>query len=32
VLSAGRSFEPGGTPAIRRLSGQRMSAVIIPRD
>jgi lipoprotein-anchoring transpeptidase ErfK/SrfK len=30
VLSAGRSLEPGAGPAIRRASGQRMSAIIIP--
>jgi lipoprotein-anchoring transpeptidase ErfK/SrfK len=32
VLSAGRNLEPGpgSTPAIRRLPGQRMSAIIIP--
>jgi lipoprotein-anchoring transpeptidase ErfK/SrfK len=31
VLSAGRHLEPGGTPAIRRISAQRMSTVILPR-
>ncbi len=31
VLSAGRHLEPGSTPAIRRISGQRMSTVILPR-
>jgi lipoprotein-anchoring transpeptidase ErfK/SrfK len=30
VLSAVRHLEPGGTPAIRRISGQRMSTVILP--
>jgi lipoprotein-anchoring transpeptidase ErfK/SrfK len=30
VLSAGRSLEPGAGPPIRRASGQRMSAIIIP--
>jgi lipoprotein-anchoring transpeptidase ErfK/SrfK len=31
VLSAGGHLEPGGTPAIRRISRQRMSTVILPR-
>jgi lipoprotein-anchoring transpeptidase ErfK/SrfK len=31
VLSASRHLEPGSTPAIRRISGQRMSTVILPR-
>jgi lipoprotein-anchoring transpeptidase ErfK/SrfK len=31
VLAGGRHLEPGGTPAIRRVSGQRMSTVILPR-